>query len=243
MSENKWHNVIYKCQGSPEHTKLTEAFPTGLCNLKTCCLLPRVHIPRQSLSIFLSHLYSHKNQKLYQSHGISQFEIITKGKKLEDHSGYLCVILLANPFSAFCYVSSWLPQFDTADRWHIKYIHTLFFTVNLFLSCQKAMEADWVGYTEHILILISCTIREWGSCAWDWIWADFARFCFCSFPVPFLRRNMGDRRVKPQSWVTRFSGPSAYWEPVSRAGPSVLLNHQISLWEEGFRDTATKAAH
>lgn len=80
---------------------------------------------------FLSHLYSHENQKLYQSHGISQFEIITKGNKIkcEDHSGYLCVILLENPFSAFCYVSSWLPPFDIADRWHIKYIHTLFFTV------------------------------------------------------------------------------------------------------------------
>lgn len=81
--------------------------------------------------LFLSHLCSHKNQKLYQSHGINQFEIITEGKKIkcEDHSGYLCVILLEKPFSAFCYVSSWLPPFDIADRWHIKYIHTLFFTV------------------------------------------------------------------------------------------------------------------
>lgn len=100
---------------------------------------------------FLSHLYSHKNQKLYQSHGISQFEIITKAKKCEDHSGYLCVILLENPFSAFCYVSSWLPQFDIADRWHIKYIHTLFFTVTPIFVLPEG-NGDRLGglYWTHI---------------------------------------------------------------------------------------------
>lgn len=33
-----WSNTVHWCQGSPEHTKLTVAFPTGLCNLKNMLL-------------------------------------------------------------------------------------------------------------------------------------------------------------------------------------------------------------
>lgn len=80
----------------------------------------------------------------------------------------------------------------------------------------------------NTLILISCTIREWGSCAWAWIWAGFARFGFCSFSVPFLRGNVGDRGVKPQSWVTKLSGVPQLTESLW-AGPSSAKTPNFSL--------------
>lgn len=43
---------------------------------------------------------------------------------------------------------------------------------------------------------------------------------------------MGEGRVKTQSWVTKFSGPSVYWELVSRAGPSVKSLSEESGLEE-----------
>lgn len=136
-----------------------------------------------------------------------------------------------------CYASSWLPPFDTAERWHIKYIHTIFLKVPLIFVLQEGKgdhllywTREMVGYTEHTSLPSTCTIREWGSCTQTC--TGFSCFGFCSFHVPFLKAKNGlwqEEGQNHKSWVTTFSGPSACWKLVSRIATLVLLKYQLSL--------------
>lgn len=125
-----WSHTVNLSQGSPEHTKLAEAFPTGFCNLKNMLLtFQGPHSTPKSLSfssLTCTHIKTRSYFKAMES--VSLKSKPKRGKKVKTIV-VTFVILLENPFSAFCYVSSGLPQFDIAERWHIKHIHTLFFTV------------------------------------------------------------------------------------------------------------------